>query len=163
MSVKFKSFDESDEALKSAKEERDIARTELKTFRKEKKIGAEDPTDEKILKTFNKMKATKEKKEAAVDEIVEWRKANKPKKERAVRDSKYTYPADCVSALDKKKFRAKARTAAKNAAKPPKAEKAAKPAKKGAEAEPAKKSKAERKAEKKAAAKEAKKEVVAED
>lgn len=153
MSLKIKNFEESEALLKSTKEEREVARAELKAFKKEKGIKGEDPTDEKILKTFTKLKGKKESKEASVEEIREWQKANKPKKERAERPSKYTYPAECVTPLDKKKFRAKARTAKKNEGKPAKVVKAEgkkadakKEAPKGA-------SKAERKALKKAAAK----------
>lgn len=162
MSLKIKNFEESEALLKSTKEEREIARAEFKAFKKENKLGGEEPTDEKLLKKYNKMKSTKEAKEASVDEIIAWRKENKPKKERANRPTKYTYPAECVTPLDKKKYRAKMRTAKKNEGKPAKEPKVKKESAKK-ETEAPKKSKAERKAEKKAAAKESKKEVVAED
>src|SRR5690606_3416418 len=57
------------------------------------------------------------------DGLQEEVKATKPKKEKAERPSKYEYPADCVTADQKKKFRASKRAEAKKADKPAKAEK----------------------------------------
>lgn len=103
---------------------------------------SDDPKIAKKLKTH--LKAVKEA-EAAIKAA---KKAGKPAK--AERVSSYDYPADCVTAEDKKKFRTKARAAAKKGEKAAKkdakaADKAA--SKKGGKAEaapaaPAKKKKA---------------------
>lgn len=116
--AKYKNAEEANEALKAAKEEREVARTEFKDFRKENKIKQDDPppTDEKLLKKYTKLLDIKTKKEKACEEIKTWLTENKPKKEKKERVSKYDYPAD-ASALDKKKFRAKKRAADKAAKK----------------------------------------------
>lgn len=166
--MKIKNYEESEELLKSSKEEREVARSEFKDFCSENKIKkGEEPTDAKLLKKYNNLKAQKEKKEAAVTEVIDWRKENKPKKEPKVRETKYNYPDDCKTIIDKKKFRASERARVKREAKEaagggkkekaPKVEKKANKGEKQAEKEAPKKSKAERRAEKKAAEKAGKK------
>lgn len=115
--MKFKDIEEADEALKSAKEEREVATNELKAFKTEHKLkGDEEPTEEKIAKRLKKLKETQAKKREAVDAIITWKKENKPKKEPKIRETKYDYP-EGATAMDKKKFRASARAAAKRAEK----------------------------------------------
>lgn len=115
--LKFKTYEEATEAHSSAKEEREVAREEFKTFRKENSIKKDEPpTDEKLLKKYNKLLEMKTKKEGIVDDIAAWLKENKPKKEKKVRETKYEYPADATPG-DKKKIRAASRAEAKRALK----------------------------------------------
>lgn len=116
--MKIKDYEQSEELLKSSKEEREVARDEFKAFRVENKIKKDEPpTDAKLLKKYNSLLAQKEKKEKEVDEIVAWRKENKPKKEPKIRETKYDYPAECTTTIDKKKFRASERARIKREAK----------------------------------------------
>lgn len=116
--MKFKDFAESEEALKSAREEMEVARTEFKEFKKENKLKEDaKPTDDKLLKKYNKLLDIKTKKETAVEDVKTWRKDNKPKKEAKIRETKYNYPAEATTALDKKKFRATERARIKREAK----------------------------------------------
>lgn len=155
VAFKFKgTYEESEEALTAAKEEKAVALEELQAFRKEHSIKKDEPpTDDKLLKGYTKRNDTYQKKKAAVENLTTWRKENKPKKEPKIRDTKYEYPAG-ATAGDKKKIRATARAAAKRAEKGEKEPKVKKEktGKKGKEEE-APKSKGEKKAEKKAAKK----------
>lgn len=146
--AKFKNKAEAKEALATAKEERKAAFAELRAFEKENSLAkGEDHSASKVGKKWAKLKAAYDKKVTASDAIEEAMKGLKS--EPTVRPSKYTYPADCVTAADKKKFRAAARAAAKKGDKPAKAEKTDKKAKgkkeeKAAAAAPAKGKKAKK-------------------
>ena len=99
------------EDLKAAKEELTVAKTEKRDFEKSNKMAkdtdhSEDAKHGKKWKRLNDMVA---KKESAVEKI----KADiaEAKPEKTERASKYEYPADVVTAADKKKYRAAARAA----------------------------------------------------
>lgn len=130
-------YEQAMEAANLKKEDLKAAKAELKAFRKENSIKPDEtPTDEKILKKFNKLTATVEKAEEAHNKALEAAKELKPK---TARPSKYEYP-EGMTAAEKKKFRAKAR-AEKKRADNPKPEKPAKEAKAEKEAKPEKKKK----------------------
>lgn len=108
---------EAKEALTAAKAERKVAKDELRAFEKEHELakGEDHSADEKLGKKWKKLNDMVEKKEAAVSEIEEAMKDVKAAK--AERPSKYDYPADVVTAADKKKYRTKMRAAAAKAEK----------------------------------------------
>lgn len=106
------------------------AKADLKAFRKEKNLKPDDvPGEEKVVKALAKL----EKKLATAEEELEAAnavaKGLKPEKTRV---TSYEYPADCTTAADKKKYRAKMRREKKSAAKA--ADKAAAPAAETADA-----------------------------
>ena len=123
---KFKNKAEAKEALGTAKEERKAAQSELRAFEKENSF--EKGGDHSGNKKWAKLKATVDKKAQAEEAIKTAMQSLKS--ERTPRPSKYTYPADCVSAADKKKYRAKMRAAAKSGDKKAKKEKKGKEGKK---------------------------------
>ena len=107
--------------VEAAKEALKGAKAELTKFTEK---HGDAPEDEKLAKKLNKLKANVDESEKAVRAA---KKAAKPKKEKAERQSKYDYPADCTTAEQKKKFRTEARRAANGEAKAAKkAEKAEK-------------------------------------
>jgi hypothetical protein len=135
-------FEQATEAVVAAKAVRSASRKAVDDFvaangLKTKKDHSEDP---KHGKAFSKLHKQWKKDKEAHEEAEKAAKALKPQVERA---SKYEYPADVVTADDKKKFRAKMRTAAKNDGKPAKEAKPAKEKKaEKTEAAPEKKKKA---------------------
>lgn len=128
------SYEEAIEAVNLKKAALKEAKQALRAFRKENDINPDDPIeDEKLAKKSAKLVAVVEKAETELEEANIAAKELKPKSERV---SKYEYP-EGLTAAEKKKFRAKARAAAKKAAKgenPDAGEKPAKKAKKEAEA-----------------------------
>lgn len=115
--AKTKSRKELKEALGSAKEEYTVAKNELRTFEKENSLAkGEDHSGSKVGKKWKGMNEMVQKKSKAKEEAQAAYDAA-PKEAKAARAVKYTYPADCTSATDKKKFRAAARTKAKKDAK----------------------------------------------
>lgn len=122
-------YEEAVEAINLKKAALKDAKTALRAFRKENDINPDDEiADEKLAKKHGKLVTSVEKAETELTEATDAAKELKPKAERAV---KYDYPPE-MSAGEKKKFRAKARAAAKKAAKgeTEAAEAPAKPAKK---------------------------------
>jgi hypothetical protein len=104
------------------------AKVALTTYYKENKLKRdEDYTDDAKHGTkIGKLQKTIEKAESKLAEALEEDapkgKEKKTKKESssAGRETKYDYPADCVTAEDKKKFRIQARKAAEGGDKPKK-------------------------------------------
>jgi hypothetical protein len=148
---------------------REKAREAFVKFVKENNLDMKtEPSDKKLAKKWNALKAELEaakEAEKAAGETKEGKKSSKkeekPKKEKkaaAPRPSKYEYPADCVSKEEKKKFRAKQRAAEKSSEK-----KAAKKATKEEKAAPAKKAPKKADKEEVAPAKKAKKASKSED
>lgn len=132
--------------LTSTKEELGVAKTELRAFEKESKLAkdTDHSDDAKHGKRWSKLKATVTKKEELIAKTREKLAALKP--EKTERPSKYEYPKDVVTALDKKKHRAKLRAEAKRAEKEAAAPKKDKKAKEGKKEEKTGKSKKEKKA-----------------
>jgi len=97
--------------LNAAKEAKKTARGQFTGFcLKEKCSQKEAPKDKKVKAEWTKLHDDYKAHKAIVEKLEEEEKSLRPKKERAV---KYEYPADCTSAADKKKYRAKMRAAAK--------------------------------------------------
>lgn len=101
--------------LTSVKEELEVAKTELKDFRKANKIGKdatpESVENKKLAKQLGTLQEAVAKKEARREELREFLKNNKP--EPKERETKYKYPEEVKTSLDKKKFRATMRSQAK--------------------------------------------------
>jgi len=130
--TKFASYEEATTAAETAKHEKKAARQALKEFEAEKGLKHREDHSEnedgKVAKQWKKLNAALQTAITAEEEAEKAAKDLKPKKER---EAKYDYPEGCVSAEQKKKFRAEARAAAKKAAKGEvKAEKAEKSSKK---------------------------------
>lgn len=107
-------YEEAIEIANQKKEELRTAKAELKAFRKENKLKAdEEPEDQKLAKQFNKLAKAVEAAEEAHTTAAEEAKKLKPA---TTRVSKYEYP-EGMTAQEKKRFRAKARAAARKAAK----------------------------------------------
>lgn len=105
-------YDSAKEKLGSLKEELTAKRDELAAWLKEKGIKkGEEPKEEKALKKYNRLKGEISDLEKTREELKEYVKNNKPKKERV---AKYAYPAGATGD-EKKKFRQKCRAAAKAA------------------------------------------------
>lgn len=110
--AKPKTVEEATQMVETLKAEISTDSEALKEFMKANKIKkGETPSDEKIAKKYGKMVASLDKKRADRDAAKEAIKALTPKKSR---ESKYEYPADVVTAEDKKKYRTKMRNAAKS-------------------------------------------------
>jgi hypothetical protein len=109
-----KTFAERKEELTSLKEDAKQARKDYKNFCKEAKLDPEvdNSADGKNGKKWTKLKALVEKTSKAVTETETWLAENKESKERTPRASKYEYPAEVVTAADKKKYRAQQRASA---------------------------------------------------
>ena len=158
MAKTFKTYEEALEAqgvAKDAVKEAKAALTEYYTKNKLKRN--EDYTDDaKHGGKIQKLQNAIDRESSTLENIGEQMKALKPKKEKSAgRETKYEYPADCVTSEQKKKYRIKMRKEAENADKPKK-EKTEKPApKKAAKAEkssePAPETKSAKKPVKKAA------------
>ena len=122
-------YEQAQEAADVKKEALKVAKAAARDFRKENKLRPDDvPEDQKLAEKLVKLAGKVEKAQKEYDEAAEAAKALKPK---AVRDSKYEYPAE-MTAQEKKRFRAKARAEVRKAAKAaedPKAEKKEKKAK----------------------------------
>ncbi len=98
--------------LEASKTELTTKRDEFAAWAKEKGIKKDTPpTDEKQLKKYTRLKTEIEELQKTREELKEFVKTNKPKKERV---AKYAYPTG-ASSDDKKKFRQKCRAAAKAA------------------------------------------------
>jgi hypothetical protein len=146
-----KTYAEVKEQLASQKDEAKQAKKDLNKFCKENKLEAdkEHPDNKKWVK----LKTLVEKTQKAVEDSEKWLEENKDKKESTPRASKYEYPADVVTAADKKKFRAQARAAANKKTKgesgegSSKKDKKAKTDKEGKEGKDKKKKKAAKKEE----------------
>ena len=141
-----KNYEELLKALEEKKAARKAVRAEMNQFLSDNKLkmgNHSNHEDAKIAKGWKKLQEKYDKAKAEVEALEVDVKAAKPKKER---EGKYDYPEDCVTADDKKKFRAKMRSKAKAAEKGEK--KADKKAEKSDKAEEGKK--AEKKADKKA-------------
>lgn len=116
-------YEEATEAVNLKKTALKEAKAALRAFRKENDINPdEEIKDEKLAKKHGKLITAVEKAEKELEAATTAAKELKPKAERAV---KYEYP-EGMTALEKKKFRAKARAAAKKEAKGEGAEKPAK-------------------------------------
>lgn len=128
--------------LEAAKTELAAARTALKTFREENglKRKIDYSEDAKHGKTFKKLVRAETEAQEAVTALESKVKALKPA---STRNTKYDYPADVVTAEDKKKYRTKMRNAAK-----PKKEKPVKEEKAPKAVEEKKKDKKDKKAKK---------------
>lgn len=149
--------DEKVKALETAKEGLNTAKANYKSFLEKNKLkDGVTPKDDTLAK---KMASHQEKIEKAEKGVKAAKKALKPAKEKKERTSVYEYPDDVVTAEDRKKFRTKARNAAKAAEKAKaKAEKAE------AKGEKKKEGKGEKaKAEPEVEKKKKKKEAVSED
>lgn len=121
---------EAQAALASKKDELSAAKEELKAFEKENKLSkVEDKgAHEKHGKKWSKLNEVVENLENSKKEIESWLKDNKPKGEKKggfKPSGKYDYP-EGLSEAEKKKFRAKARAAAKREEKGSDSKKAAK-------------------------------------
>lgn len=129
MALKIKNVEEAKALKTSIREELDVAKTELKQFRKDHKLKEEDaqPEKESDKKKLAKLQEMVAKKRESLDEVKTYLEENKEKK---IRNSKYEYP-EGATAADKKKVRAAARAKAKRDAKPKKEKKEEKPAKEG--------------------------------
>lgn len=148
--TKFASYGEATTAAETAKNEKKAARQALKEFEAEKGLKHREDHSEnedgKVAKQWKKLNAALQTAITAEEEAEKASKDLKPKKER---EAKYDYPEDCVSAEQKKKYRAEARAAAKKAAKgEAKAEKAEKKEKVATEKTTEKSSKKDKKKEK---------------
>jgi len=94
-------------ALDTAKAALKAAQKDHKTFYKENNLKeGKTPKDEKLAKKAGKLEKAITRAQAAVS-------ATK-KESRQPRESKYEYPSDCVTAGDKKKYRAKTRSGSKS-------------------------------------------------
>lgn len=114
--LKFENVEAAKENLASTKEELAVAQAEKKAFEKENKLAkGEDHSESKVGKKWTKLNDQVQKKLKAIEDIKAYMSENKPKKEKAGRVTSYTYPADVVTAGDKKKYRAKMRAEAKKA------------------------------------------------
>ena len=117
--AKFADVEEAKLAKSAAKEELELAKADLKSFCKENGLekGVDHSEHEKHGKRFSKIQGIITKKEgiiadinAAIEEFkTSGKKAKEGKSTSSGRLTKYEYPADCVTDLDKKKFRAAAR------------------------------------------------------
>ena len=105
------------EDLKAVKEELSVAKTEKKNFEKSSKLekGGDHSADPKHGKKWTRLNAMVVKKTEEVEKLQA--AITEAKGEAINRPSKYEYPADVLTAGDKKKYRAAQRAAAKKAAK----------------------------------------------
>lgn len=107
-------YEEATEIANQKKEELRTAKGEFKEFRKENKLKADtEPEDPKLAKQYGKLSKAVEAAEEAYNTAAEEAKKLKPAVTRA---SQYEYP-EGMTAQEKKRFRAKARAAARKAAK----------------------------------------------
>lgn len=118
MSKKSKLTYESAKAeLSSLKEELEVSKSELKDFLKANKLKRDEDhsghENKKIAKQWKALNDAVAGKRARKEELLEFLKNNKPAP--APRETKYNYPAEVKTTLDKKKFRATMRTNAKRA------------------------------------------------
>lgn len=103
------------EAVQIAKDAVKGAKADLKAFRKEHNLKPDDvPGEEKVVKQLTKLTNKLAKAEEELEAAQEVVKGLKPA---TVRATVYVYPAECVTAADKKKHRAKMRRAKKSAEK----------------------------------------------
>ena len=137
MAKKFQTYEEAltaQEEAKSAVKEAKTALTEYYTKNKLKRN--EDYTDDaKHGGKIQRLQQNIDKASETLADINEQVKGLKPGKAKAGRDTKYEYPADCVTAEQRKKYRIKMRKEADSDK--PKKEKTEKPAPKKAKAEKA--------------------------
>lgn len=116
--AKTKSYEDLRKELDAAKEKRSAAREALKEFCKTNKIkeGVEASSIEKkdLRIKYKELRKAADEAKASVEALSAETKAAKPAK---VRETKYDYPADCVTADQKKKFRSAQRAAEKRKAK----------------------------------------------
>lgn len=120
--------------LEAAKATHTEAKEALKDFRTENEIKkGTDPSEVtgKAGKEYGKLVKAAEKAAEAYEKLKEAEKENRPRKER---QSKYEYPADVVTAEDRKKYRTKMRKQSADDAKPGKEKKSDKKASKKEEA-----------------------------
>lgn len=97
------------------KEQKGKAWKELSGFRLKNKYKKDEKfKDKAIQKKHDELEAAYKTFKAAFDKVEETIAALKPQRER---NSKYTYPKDCVTPDQKKKFRAQQRSLAKGEAK----------------------------------------------
>lgn len=116
-------LEQATEAVQLKKDAVKTAKAELRAFRKENKLKPDDvPGEVKIIKSLDKLTKKLDEAQAELEAAQEVEKSMRPAKGRA---AKYEFPADCVTAADKKKYRAKKRREAKAELKA--AEKAANP------------------------------------
>ena len=118
-------YEEAVKKAEKATETRKAAQAAKETFASEnglkaKKDHSEDPKHGKAWKKLKQAHLD------AKDAEIVAQAAAKELKPVTVRESKYEYPADCVTDLDKKKYRAKMRAEKNKADKPAKTEKPAK-------------------------------------
>jgi len=110
-------YDSAKTELASVKEELGVASSELKDFLKSNKLKRDEDhskhSDKKIAKQYNALVAAVDAKQNRKDELLTFLKNNKP--EPKERESKYNYPSEVESTLDKKKYRASMRSNAKKA------------------------------------------------
>jgi hypothetical protein len=108
-------LEQATEAVALKKDEFKAAKAELRAFRKEKSLKPDDvPGEEKVIKALGKLEKKLENAEKAYDEAKAVLKGMKPSN---TRKSSYDFPEDCVTAADKKKYRAKIRREKKAALK----------------------------------------------
>lgn len=149
--AKEETFEQAQVRLAEAKTKRAEANDAMDAFRKANSIKkgtkSDEITDKTIKKDYQALQKTQKEARAAVEDAENAVKALKPK---STRVTNYTYPEDCVTPEDKKRFRAKSRATAKAGDKPAKEPKAPKEEKKAKKVEEpaAKEKKAEKPAEK---------------
>lgn len=135
MAKNFKTYDEALEAQGTAKEAVKEAKSALTDYYTKNKLKRnEDYTDDakhgaKVAKLQNAIDKASEN----LADINEQMKSLKPKKEKAGREMKYEYPADCDTAEKRKKYRIEQRRKAAGNDKPKKEPKASKAANKESE------------------------------
>lgn len=112
---KSKTYEEALAQMETAKEGLAAAKEALREFKSENQIRRNKPVeDKKLADQLEKLEAAVDKAREGFDAAKEEAKELKPRKTRTV---KYEYPADCITAADKKKYRAKMRREKKSAEK----------------------------------------------
>jgi len=105
-------YDSAKEKLAGVKEEIPAKESQLKEYAKKNKVKGGKSEDKKVQSGYNKIAQELQDLKDRKSKYIKFMKENKPKVER---ESKYAYPDDCKTALDKKKFRSLMRAKAKRA------------------------------------------------
>lgn len=105
-------YDSAKEKLAGVKEEIPAKETQLKEYAKKNKMKGGKSEDKKIQSGYNKVTQELQDLKDRKSKYIKFMKENKPKVDR---ESKYAYPDDCKTGLDKKKFRSLMRARAKRA------------------------------------------------
>jgi len=105
-------YESAKDKLAGVKEELPAAESQLKEYAKKNKMKGGKSEDKKVQAGYDKIAGNIQDLKDRKARYTKFMKENKPKTDR---ESKYAYPSDCKTGLDKKKFRSVMRAKAKRA------------------------------------------------